>query len=86
LDLKNDSNGSQREIGARFQEVLELRHDIRNVRQSILLIDTQMREQERMILELRSDVLQIRTKVMTSLAVVVAFLSISAWALEWFLK
>lgn len=86
MDLKNDSNGSQREIGARFQEVLELRHDIRNVRQSILLIDTQMREQERMILELRSDVLQIRTKVMTSLAVVVAFLSISAWALEWFLK
>lgn len=86
MDLKNDSNGSQREIGARFQEVLELRHDIRNVRQSILLIDTQMREQERMILELRSDVLQIRTKVMTSLAVVVAFLSISAWVLEWFLK
>jgi len=86
MDLKSSGNGDQREIGARFQEVLELRHDIRNVRQVIVIIESQLREQERMIFELRSDVLQIRTKVMTSLAVVVAFLSISAWVLEWFLK
>jgi hypothetical protein len=86
MDLKSSGNGDQREIGARFQEVLELRHDIRNVRQVIVIIESQLREQERMIFELRSDVLQIRTKVMTSLAVIVAFLSISAWVLEWFLK
>lgn len=86
MDSKSSGNGDQREIGARFQEVLELRHDIRNVRQVIVIIESQLREQERMIFELRSDVLQIRTKVMTSLAVVVAFLSISAWVLEWFLK
>ena len=81
-----ENNGSQREIGARFQEVQELRHDIKNVRQSLLLLDSELRKNERMILDLRSDVLQIKTKVMTSLAVIVAFLSVSAWALEWVLK
>jgi len=86
MDSISSGNGDQREIGARFQEVLELRHDIRNVRQVIVSIESQLREQERMIFELKSDVLQIRTKVMTSLAVIVAFLSMSAWALEWFLK
>jgi len=81
-----ENNGSQREIGARFQEVQELRHDIKNVRQSLLLLDSELRKNERMILDLRSDVLQIKTKVMTSLAVIVAFLSVSAWALEWVLR
>ena len=81
-----ENNGSQREIGARFQEVQELRHDIKNVRQSLSLLDSELRKNERMILDLRSDVLQIKTKVMTSLAVIVAFLSVSAWALEWVLK
>lgn len=45
-----------------------------------------MRKNERMTLELRSDLLQMKTKVMTSLAVVVSLLSVSAWALEWFLR
>lgn len=81
-----ESNGSQRELGARFQEVQELRHDIRNIRQTLTLIDSEMRKNERMTLELRSDLLQMKTKVMTSLAVVVSLLSVSAWALEWFLR
>ena len=81
-----ESNGSQREIGARFQEVQELRHDIKNIRQSLTLLDSEIRKNERMILDLRSDLLQMKTKVMTSLAVVVSLLSVSAWALEWFLR
>ena len=81
-----ESNGSQREIGARFQEVQELRHDIKNVRQSLLLLDSEIRKNERMILDLRSDLLQMKTKVMTSLAVIVSLLSVSAWSLEWFFR
>ena len=81
-----EQNGSQREMGARFQELSELRHDLRNLRQTISLLDHEQRNQERMIMELRSDLMQMRTKIMTSVAVIIAFLSVFAWSLEWFLK
>ena len=81
-----EQNGSQREMGARFQELSELRHDLRNLRQSISLLDSEQRNQERTIMELRSELMQMRTKIMTSVAVVIAFFSIFAWSLEWVLK
>jgi chromosome segregation ATPase len=79
-------NGSQREMGARFQEVSELRHDLRNLKQSLILLDSEQRSQERRLMELKSEIIQIKTKIMTLAAVVIAFLSISAWVLEWFFK
>ena len=79
-------NGSQREMGARFQEVSELRHDLRNLKQSLLLLDSEQRSQERRIMELKSEIIQIKTKIMTLAAVAIAFISVSAWALEWFFK
>lgn len=81
-----EQNGSQREMGARFQELSELRHDLRNLRQSISLLDSEQRNQERTIMELRSELMQMRTKIMTSVAVVIAFFSMFAWSLEWVLK
>ena len=81
-----EANGSQREIGARFQEILELRHDLRNMRQAITLLESLFRDNEKQLFDLKSEIMQVKTRIMTAAGFAVAFISVLAWAVEWYLK
>jgi len=76
------SNGSQRELGQFFQEIVELRHDVRNVRQVLDSIDGENRRFDRELIELRAEIAQFRGRLTTGIAVGVALASAGAWAIE----
>jgi len=81
-----EGNGTQREIGARFQEIAELRHDFRNMRQTITLLENLFRENEKQLFSLKSEIMQVKTRIMTAAGFAVAFISVLAWAVEWHFK
>tara|TARA_R110002096_G_scaffold181921_2_gene359656 strand:- start:314 stop:568 length:255 start_codon:yes stop_codon:yes gene_type:complete len=81
-----EANGSQREIGARFQEILELRHDLRNMRQAITLLESLFRDNEKQLFDLKSEIMQVKTRIMTAAGFAVALISVLAWSVEWYLK
>lgn len=77
-----EGNGVQRELGAFFQEVKELRHDYRNLRQVIDMLDENQRRLERELMELRSELKTFQAKTATLCATAVALVTAVAWALD----
>lgn len=81
-----DGNGTQRELGAFFQEVKELRHDYRNLKQVIDLMDENQRRLERELMELRAELKTFQAKTATLCAVSVAVVTGAAWALDFWTR
>jgi chromosome segregation ATPase len=79
-----DTNANQRELGSFFQQVSELRHDIRNLKQELLLLDDNQRRLERELMELRAELKTFQAKTMTLCATLVALVTACAWALEFY--
>ena len=81
-----DGNGTQRELGAFFQEVKELRHDYRNLKQVIDLMDENQRRLERELMELRAELKTFQAKTATLCATAVALVTAVAWALDFWAR
>ena len=81
--LETGKNGvTGREFATVENQVLELRHDIKQLRTAIdSLVDIQ-RDQDRSISELRVALEQTRTRITTGLAIGTAVVSAGAWALS----
>ena len=77
-----ETNGTQRELGAFFQEVKELRHDYRSLRTSIHILDESQRRLERDLFDLRAELRAFNSKVMALCASAVAVVTAVAWALD----
>jgi len=77
-----ETNGTQRELGAFFQEVKELRHDYRSLRTSINILDESQRRLERDLFDLRAELRAFNSKVMALCASAVAVVTAGAWALD----
>lgn len=77
-----DGNGTQRELGSFFAQVQELRHDYRDLKTVIEILDANQRRLERELMELRSELKTFQAKTMTLCAVAVAVVTASAWSLE----
>lgn len=84
--LPLEGNGTQRELGMFFQQVEELRHDYRNLKQVIDLMDENQRRLERELMELRAELRTFQAKTATLCAVSVAVVTGAAWALDFWTR
>jgi len=81
-----EGNGHQRELGMFFQQVEELRHDYRNLKTVIDMMDANQRRLERELMELCAELKTFQAKTATLCAVSVAVVTGAAWGIELWTK